>query len=102
MPVFLMSTIVNSPLGMWKDRLIATLYGDTPKPFPTASYSCFVVRDAIVIGVSFTMPRTVAPHIQAATGLSAEWADIAAQIVCPGLSQIFATPVHVSLSKHFI
>ncbi len=54
-PVFVASTLVNSPLSIWKDRFIAMLYGDTPTAFPGRSYGCFIVRDAIVIGVSFTV-----------------------------------------------
>jgi hypothetical protein len=107
---FIATTVVNVPLGVWKDLRFAHLFGAgavagktglTTSPalarvkVPKAAAATFVVRDAVTIYGCFTLAPWLAgavpdeyltnPHAKAAF----------AQLTVPMLSQVVATPVHL-------
>ena len=76
------------------------------------SYGFFTARDMVIVGASFNGPPVLAPVLEEKTGWSRETSDMVAQLMCPGIAQIFATPLHilgldmynrptVSWSEHF-
>lgn len=95
LPIFLISSLVNCPLSIWKDKIIAKMYNESAKKLPMSTYGCFIARDSIVVGVSFVGPRFLSPVLKSSTGCSDFVADTAAQLLCPGLSQLIATPLHL-------
>ena len=95
-PVFFASTLVNSSMGLMKDRFLATMFGKGPSgAFPLTSYVSFLARDSVIVGASFNGPSIVSPWLQHATGKSAEVCDVVAQLGCPAAAQIFGTPLHM-------
>jgi len=49
----------------------------------------------VIIGASFNGPPILAPVLQEKTGWTRETSETVAQLVCPGLAQVFATPLHI-------
>lgn len=95
-PVLGATTVVNTVLGIVKDRYLAQMFGSGVPNFPKSSYGLFTLRDMIIVGVSFMVPPKVSPHIKEQfPSLSKDTCDVIAQIGCPGMAQIFATPIHV-------
>lgn len=94
-PVFFASTLVNSSMGLLKDRYLATMFGKPRGSFPMSSYISFIFRDSVIVGASFNGPALVSPWIQKATGKSAEVCDVVAQLSCPAAAQIIGTPLHM-------
>ncbi len=94
-PVFFISTVVNTTLGIMKDRYLAQMFGTGVPNFPRISYGLFVARDSIIVGSSFNGPLVVSPILQKQLGWGKEVADTVAQLSCPGLAQIAATPIHL-------
>lgn len=108
---FISTTVVNVPLGVWKDLRFAHMFGagsvagktalKTAAPtlarvkVPKAAAATFVVRDAVTIYGCFTLAPWLAgavpdeylanPHAKAAL----------AQLTVPMLSQVVATPIHL-------
>jgi len=95
MPIFIMSSLVNCPLSIWKDKVIAKMYNQSAAKLPMSTYGCFITRDSIVVGVSFVGPRYLSPVLKSNFDCSQFVADTAAQLLCPGLSQLIATPLHL-------
>ncbi|KAJ4302917.1 hypothetical protein N0V90_001808 [Kalmusia sp. IMI 367209] len=116
---FLATCVVNVPLGVWKDiRFVQTFGRNTPpnsttnipnskaktsvKPIPQAPLQAprfprtvgatFLLRDAITILGSFTLPPMLS-HTLPLADPAAQMA--AAQLLVPVLSQVVATPVHL-------
>lgn len=94
-PVFFISTVINTTLGIFKDRYLAQMFGTGVPNFPKVSYGLFVIRDSVIVGSSFNGPLVVSPILQEKLGWGKELADTVAQLSCPGLAQIAATPVHL-------
>ena len=95
-PVLGATTFINTTFGIVKDRYLAQMFGSGVPNFPNLSYGCFTLRDMIIVGVSFIIPPKVAPHIQEKfPTLSKDTCDVIAQIGCPGIAQIAATPIHI-------
>ena len=95
-PIFVGSTIVNSPLSIRKDLIIAKQENPGATfALPLRSIESFIVRDGLVIGISFLAPAVVSPHLQSNFGWSKKTADIVAQIGCASAAQIPATPFHM-------
>lgn len=121
---FLSTCLVNVPLGVWKDVRFVQIFGhgrtppnsalDTPTTklgaataphatlhhhptakFPKTVAATFLLRDALTIAGSFTLPQMLS-HSIPETLLSDPVARMAAmQLVVPVLSQVVATPVHL-------
>jgi len=49
----------------------------------------------VIVGASFNGPPILAPVLQEKTGWTQETSEMVAQLACPGLAQIFATPLHI-------
>ena len=93
--VFLASTLVNSSMGILKDRFLATMFGKGPTTFPLNSYLNFIARDSIIVGASFNGPQLVSPWLHRETKWSKDICDVVAQLGCPAAAQIFGTPIHM-------
>lgn len=111
-PVLLATTVVNTTLGIFKDRYLAKMFGTGSVVFPKSSLALFTGRDMIIVGASFNGPQFLAPVLQEHTNMEKDTSEMVAQLMCPGLAQIFATPVHimgldlynrpnVSMTEHF-
>jgi len=94
-PVLLGTTCVNTSLGIFKDKYLAQLFGSGVVNFPMTSYAFFTARDMVIIGASFNGPPVLAPILQEKTGWQQETCETVAQLACPGMAQIFATPLHI-------
>lgn len=113
---FLCTSLVNVPLGLWKDLRFAQIYGAgnaadrlaqkaATAPLsrdvraqvrvPKAAAAAFLLRDGITIFGSFTLPPMVAGLTPDALVGDAHAKAALAQIAVPVLSQVVATPVHV-------
>jgi len=95
LPVLVATTVVNTVLGIVKDRYLAQMFGSGVPNFPRMSYSLFTARDIVIVGSSFNLPPYLSPVIQENTSLSKSVCDTIAQLACPGLAQIGATPLHI-------
>lgn len=94
--VFFVSTIVNSSMGILKDRFLATMFGKGPATFPLNSYINFIARDSVIVGASFNGPLLVSPWLQRNfSGMSKDSCDVVAQLGCPAAAQIIGTPIHM-------
>ena len=89
------TTFANSAASLVKDRAYARMFGQIPKPVPSASYVAWLSRDAFGIGSGFVLPAHVAPHVQSYTGWSTETSAAAAQMGTPVLAQTIAGPLHL-------
>ena len=85
---------MNTTLGIFKDRYLAQMFGTGCTKFSKISYGLFVARDSIIVGSSFNGPLVLSPILQEKLGWGKELADTVTQL-CPGLAQIFATPIHL-------
>jgi hypothetical protein len=94
-PVLIGTTCVNTTLGILKDRYLAQMFGSGPVQFPLSSYGFFTGRDLVIIGASFHGPQYVTPWFREKTGWDYDNANTLAQLLCPGLAQIVATPLHI-------
>jgi len=94
-PVLLGTTCVNTSLGIFKDKYLAQMFGSGVVNFPMTSYGFFTARDMVIIGASFNGPPVLAPIIEEKTGWKRETCETVAQLACPGMAQIFATPLHI-------
>lgn len=97
-PMFFATTAANCSLGIMKDGFLARLYARSEVKnvkFPMSTNAFFLVRDATVIFFSFNGPHIVSPFIQEYWGIQKKTSDRVSQLLCPGFSQIIATPVHL-------
>ena len=101
LPVLATTTVVNTVLGIFKDRYLAQMFGSGVPNFPRMSYSLFTARDIVIVGSSFNLPPYLSPVIQDNTSLSKSASDTIAQLACPGLAQIGATPLHILGLDHY-
>ena len=115
---FLSTCLVNVPLGVWKDIRFVQAYGNARLPNPvlrgkelpspivqpsSASLprvpkvvgATFLIRDAITILGSFTLPSVLCEPIPDTVLSDPVIKAAAAQLVVPIFSQVFATPVHI-------
>jgi hypothetical protein len=95
LPVLLTTTVVNTVLGIVKDRYLAQMFGSGIPNFPNTSYGLFTARDMIIVGSSFNLPPYLSPVLQDQFHMKKGLADTVAQLACPGIAQIFATPIHI-------
>ena len=89
------TTMVNSGASLLKDRAYARMFGQSPRPVPTASYLAWMMRDGVVIGSSFVLPAHVTPWIQDTTGWSYASSSTVSQLVTPVAAQLVAGPLHL-------
>ena len=109
-PIVFSSTFaVNVPLGVWKDVQYSKLYGSAVSNAARAEVKkivlrgglmkgptgAFLLRDAVTIAGSFTMPEYVAQLIPHHLVPDASNRQILTQLTVPMLSQVFATPIHL-------
>ncbi|PYH88637.1 hypothetical protein BO71DRAFT_338409 [Aspergillus ellipticus CBS 707.79] len=113
---FMSTFIVNSSVGVWKDVRFAQLFGQpqTPKQPPTpaapasqsktlrfsrsipfATYSAFLLRDALTIFGSFTLPGMVSSSIPDSIASNDYLKTMFAQIAIPASIQLVSTPIHL-------
>ncbi|EAW10407.1 uncharacterized protein ACLA_048790 [Aspergillus clavatus NRRL 1] len=117
---FLSTFVVNSSVGIWKDVKFAQLFGHqapvakaptpTPAPsaaatppkirtvtrsFPLATYSAFLVRDALTIFGSFNLPPLVSASIPDSIASSEYLKILIAQLAVPASIQLISTPIHL-------
>lgn len=110
--VFASTFAVNVPLGLWKDVRYSQFFGDPAGAKAASQVACaaktqlakastraptaaFLVRDAITVFGSFTLPSLVSDIIPHRFVPDAASRAIIAQLTVPVISQIGATPAHV-------
>lgn len=110
--VFALTFAVNVPLGVLKDVRFAQIYGygEGPEPrkglakvpnsptargVPRSAIATFLLRDALTIFGSFTLPRWVSAAIPDSISKDSHTKATISQLAVPAVSQIFATPVHL-------
>ncbi|PWY87103.1 hypothetical protein BO94DRAFT_67254 [Aspergillus sclerotioniger CBS 115572] len=116
---FLSTFVVNSSVGIWKDVKFAQLFGHkatpaTPPQTPTASpapsqskilrvsrsipfatYSAFLIRDALTIFGSFSLPAMVSASIPDSVASNEYLKVLMAQLAIPASIQLISTPIHL-------
>lgn len=122
---FLSTFVVNSSVGIWKDVKFAQLFGQnhnaslnktTPPPpstnspppasttskilrsarsFPVATYSAFLIRDALTIFGSFSLPAMVSASIPDSVASREYLKILLAQLAIPASIQLISTPIHL-------
>ena len=112
--VFASTFAVNVPLGVWKDVRYSQLFGapqvgqaakaNLGRASPRTATAAFLVRDAITIFGSFTLPGTVSAMVPDKLVSDPETREVVTQLTVPMLSQVVATPIHLVgldvLSRH--
>ncbi|OJJ43928.1 hypothetical protein ASPZODRAFT_135327 [Penicilliopsis zonata CBS 506.65] len=107
---FASTFLVNAGVGIWKDVRFAQLFGSSSstaaaaavrqstqllRRIPTSTYSAFLVRDAMTIFGSFSLPGPVAERIPDAVTASPALKTLVAQVGVPAAMQLVCTPVHL-------
>lgn len=108
------TTAVSTALCTYKDGQLARIFGSRPLAFgvPPQSYALFVLRDAVTVYASFTMPVSVAQWLSSAAAsanlgayggvLRSEDVSLkAAQMALPALAQFITTPIHLLGLDHY-
>ncbi|KAJ3017509.1 UNVERIFIED_CONTAM: hypothetical protein HDU68_011610 [Siphonaria sp. JEL0065] len=96
-PKFVVSSVTNTGLTIWKDSLLTRWFGQgTPRPVTLKSFSCFGFRDSLTMAAAFTFPPMLSSYLQGpGVGWGKERADIACQLFMPCAFQFVTTPVHL-------
>ncbi|EWZ02732.1 hypothetical protein FOYG_01956 [Fusarium oxysporum NRRL 32931] len=102
---FIPISLVNVPLGIWKDLKLAQIYSAQPtecakvrqvvKRVSRASMTAFLIRDSATMFGSFTLPTLLASAVPDSVFASPHGKIMATQTAVPILSQIVSTPVHL-------
>ncbi|RKK42628.1 hypothetical protein BFJ66_g10389 [Fusarium oxysporum f. sp. cepae] len=102
---FIPISLVNVPLGIWKDLKLAQIYSAQPterakvrqvvKRVSRASMTAFLIRDSATMFGSFTLPTLLASAVPDSVFASPHGKIMATQTTVPILSQIVSTPVHL-------
>lgn len=67
-PVLASCFIVNTTLGISKDRAFARMFGaGPPKPTPYPTFAAWLVRDVFVMSAAFSLPPIVAKQLEASS-----------------------------------
>lgn len=108
-PVVFISTFAfNVPLGIWKDVRFSQLFGakgdassrpaeatKLAKGAPRSATAAFLIRDAITIFGSFTLPGVVSELLPRSLMPDPASMAVFMQLSVPMLSQVAATPIHL-------
>ncbi|OBR06406.1 major facilitator superfamily transporter [Colletotrichum higginsianum IMI 349063] len=106
---FASTLLVNVPLGVWKDLRFAEIFGSgasleagkavttttAPRGLPRAATATFLLRDAVTIFGSFTLPGWVSSTIPDSVMVSSHAKTTITQLTVPVLSQLVASPIHL-------
>ncbi|KAJ3506821.1 hypothetical protein NM208_g16032 [Fusarium decemcellulare] len=103
---FVNTTIVNVPMGVWKDVRFAQMFSASATPskktvpdirpgVPKAAAATFLLRDAITIFGSFTMAPWMSALIPDSMSSNPHSKAIISQLTVPIFSQFAATPIHL-------
>ncbi|KAK1534704.1 uncharacterized protein CCOS01_03456 [Colletotrichum costaricense] len=107
---FASTFLVNVPLGVWKDLRFAEIFGSSsgaasevgkavvaaaPRKLPRAATATFLVRDAVTIFGSFTLPNWISAAIPDSVTSSPHAKATITQLTVPVLSQVVASPIHL-------
>ncbi|KAF9878794.1 hypothetical protein CkaCkLH20_03694 [Colletotrichum karsti] len=104
---FASTFLVNVPLGVWKDLRFAEIFGSsssasgatavstTPRGLPRAATATFLIRDAVTIFGSFTLPTWVSAAIPDSVTASPHAKATLTQLTVPVMSQLVASPIHL-------
>ena len=94
--LFAGTTVVNSGATMLKDRAYAKMFGQSAsRGVPMVTYGLWGMRDCMVIGSSFVMPKIVGDRLVQDFGMDEGVASSVAQFSCPVLTQAVAGPVQL-------
>ncbi|GJD04291.1 major facilitator superfamily transporter [Colletotrichum higginsianum] len=106
---FASTLLVNVPLGVWKDLRFAEIFGSgasleagkavttttAPRGLPRAATATFLLRDAVTIFGSFTLPGWVSSAIPDSVMVSSHAKTTITQLTVPVVSQLVASPIHL-------
>ncbi|KAJ5720007.1 hypothetical protein N7493_006885 [Penicillium malachiteum] len=102
---FATTTLVNVPLGVWKDIRFAQIFGVSTKPDAAivqsrgatrSAAAIFLIRDGVTIFGSFTLaPRLSSMIPDEITASHPQAKPVISQLTVPVLSQLVATPLHL-------
>ena len=89
--------LTNTSTSLIRDRIYAIRLNPHKKmePFPNASFSLFFLRDIIAMASAFTLPPIVGKQISKRFDIEFKNGERIAQMICPLLVQIIATPIHL-------
>jgi len=89
--------LANTVTSLTRDRIYAIRLNPHKKmePFPISSLSLFFLRDIIAMASAFTLPPILGKHISEKFSIEFKNGERIAQILCPLLVQVIATPVHL-------
>eukprot|EP00965_Chrysotila_dentata_P256442 6212541-Pleurochrysis_carterae.AAC.3 len=95
MPKLVITTACNMGVCMYKDSVLAKLYGkkdaSATRPFPAVGYALFLVRDLLANGAGFVLPAMVAPRLSVWLGAHSL---ALMQLAIPVLINLVNTPFH--------
>lgn len=103
---FVSTTVVNVPLGVWKDISFAQIYGASSlspeqqlkklkSRVPRSATATFLFRDSLTIFGSFTLAPSMSAMIPDSLTTNHHAKAMITQLTVPVLSQLAATPVHL-------
>ncbi|KAF9890618.1 hypothetical protein FE257_005749 [Aspergillus nanangensis] len=106
---FLLTLVVNVPLGVWKDIRFAQLFGQNPgvvalakRPLPVpnrassvGAMATLLLRDGVTIFGCFTLASHSTSAVPDSLASHPQTKAIITQMVVPILSQVVATPLHL-------
>lgn len=110
MITFMSTTLVNVPLGVWKDVRFAQIFGTSRtsdnvqaartslvsnRGFVRAATAIFLLRDSITIFGSFTLAPRLSAVIPDELIAHPHAKPVISQLTVPVLTQLIATPVHL-------
>lgn len=108
MITFLSTTLVNVPMGVWKDIRFAQIFGSnattagvTRPPLvqnrgvARAATAIFLLRDSVTIFGSFTLAPRLSAIIPDNLASHPHTKPIISQLTVPVLTQLVATPLHL-------
>lgn len=97
MPKFIISTIANSGLSIYRDICITRKYSaGPPTKVPMIAYGFFLGRDLASMATAFNCPEYVSASLQGSTNWSVNQCDIVSQFTVPVLGQLFISPFHLA------
>ena len=89
--------LANTTTSLIRDRIYAIRLNPHKKmePFPATSLSLFFLRDIIAMASAFTLPPILGKAISQKFDIEFKNGERIAQIICPLMVQVVATPTHL-------
>lgn len=87
---------VNTTMSLLKDKALTQRFGNGEvRKFPFSALNLFFLRDIIAMASAFTLPPIIGKYIEEKWKMSEKASLRLAQMTCPVLVQLVATPIHL-------